>query len=156
LGRIPVAQPGDEQARAEGELPAEGRRRRLRRRGLQPGEVSRYTPREVRLSRFGGTLALDLREDPDSSPASPREFLVHGGSYVPVAYLRGWAAINPQNSEDEAAQSRGDHLVIPAMEPGIYRLCSSTIAESWRLALSNPSPTGCASGRPLLGSDLAL
>jgi hypothetical protein len=111
----------------------------------------------IRIEPFGGTLELEWPEAATSTTdwAAPRPYLVHDGSYEPVDFLRGWAAINAEDPSSLSQVQSDGPLVIPQMAPGSYSLCLSTLLESWTLG-SQVLPAGCATGYLAAGSSLRL
>lgn len=111
----------------------------------------------VRVEPFGGTLELEWPqvEGPTVDWSAPRPYLVHAGSYEPVEFLRGWAAINADEFESQPDSMSGGPVVIPRMAPGSYALCLATLPESWKLG-SQVLPAGCATGYLGVGSTLRL
>jgi len=106
----------------------------------------------VGLDRLAGTLVLLL--DPRlAASGAPREFLVADGSFVPVAFLRGWAAVNAAHESEPGIEGDG-RLVLRSMHPGVYSLCVSQVRDSWELA-TRPMK-GCSSGRLGLEETLTL
>lgn len=92
--------------------------------------LARFAPRaqpEIFVDDLGGDLVLDLG---DSSIWSA--VLGHDNGWIHVGSLLGWAQVNGHPPED------GDVLVLPAMEPGAYRLCRSIEARDCDSAFLAP------------------
>ena len=109
---------------------------------------------EIVLDRLAGTIVLELDPGLGESAASPREYLVHDGSYEPVGFLRGWGMVNAEPDEGPHP-AEANLLTLPQMRIGDYWLCVSTIPESWQLAVQGPSPD-CANGELRVGETLFL
>ena len=77
--------------------------------------VARFAPQaqpEIFVHDLGGDLVLDVDKSSHWSAV-----LGHDDAWIHVGALFGWARANGRAPED------GDALVLPAMEPGAYRLC---------------------------------
>ncbi len=107
----------------------------------------------ITLDRLAGTLVLELDPSLAGPTESPKEFLVSGGSHIPVAFLKGWAAVN-LSADDQPYITPDGRLTLPQMHPGAYSLCVTPIQDSWRLPMS--SMDACATGYLALGDTLTL
>lgn len=82
---------------------------------------------EIFVNDLGGNLVLDLGGGSVWSAV-----LGHDNGWIHVGSLLGWAQVNGHPPED------GDVLVLPAMEPGAYRLCRSIEARDCDSAFLAP------------------
>jgi len=127
---------------------APGHAIRLLRVPVDPGRLI-----EVPVEREAGTLVLHLPEVPSTPelgvrPASFRYFLVHGGTFLPVDFLRFLVRSQQQNPVP------GGRIELANLEVGEYQLCQGGLG-----ALregQGPSRQACAAGFLLPGSELVL
>jgi hypothetical protein len=102
-------------------------------------------PITLGLEPIGGTLVLDAGEA--AGPFSP--ILSHGGSLESVETLADWSLLTGGHSD-------GTRWVIPAVEPGAYRLCTITPHEAADLWEGRNPAHACADGTLAPGGTLTL
>jgi hypothetical protein len=113
---------------------------------MLPVPIAPGSPLEIPVDPSSGTLVLDL----GGAENGPSPLLVHNGVFVSLQFLRPWMRMQGVN------QKNPRQLVVPAMEPGVYSLCSGAQAVRTLTEGKAPPAASCSTGVLAAHSELVL